>query len=465
VKLSVIGGGGLRAPLFVAATLRRADRIGLREISLMDISAERLAAMGALARGVARRMGSQVQVTTTTDPDAALTGARFVVTTIRVGGDEGRVLDERIALRHGVLGQETTGPGGFAMALRSIPAVLGYARLMRDRCPDAWLFNFTNPAGLVAQALRDRGFERTVGICDSANLAQHAIAARLGVDSNALRPEVFGLNHLSWARRVGHDGVDVLPRFLSDPVFLAETIQNVFDPGLVRLIGMWLNEYLYYYYYAERALAAIATEEKTRGEEILALNRDLLAQLGVFDIEADLDTALAVYHRYNRRREATYMHYAQQSAPTPDDADAWFREMFVEVDPSEGEGYAGVALDMMEALVTGEPCYTALNVPNEGAIEGMQPDDVVEVSCVVDGAGPHPLPIGTIPPGPRVLMQNVKHYERLTVQAIAERSRSLAIQALMAHPLVLSYSRASVLVDDYLDAHAPYVGDWGSIAP
>lgn len=461
MKLSVIGGGGVRAPLFVAATLRRADRIGLREICLMDTDSDKLHLIGALARGVARRMGSTVQITSTSDPVAALTSAQFVVTTIRVGGDEGRVLDERIALRHGVLGQETTGPGGFAMAMRSIPELLKYAQMMRAHCPDAWLFNFTNPAGLVAQALRDAGFERTIGICDSANLAQHAIASRLGVPENDLRPEVFGLNHLSWVRRVEHNGKDVLPQFLADPAFLSETIENVFEPELVHLFGMWLNEYLYYYYYAEKAVAAISTDEHTRGEEIVALNRDLLAQLREIDIEADLDAALSIYFRYNQRRESTYMHYAQQNAPTMQEADTQFNAMFVDVDLSEGEGYAGVALDLMEALVSGQPRFTALNVPNRGAIDGMQPDDVVEVSCMVDQSGPHPVQIGAIPDSQRQLMQSVKLYERLTVRAIAEKSRTVAIRALMAHPLVMSYSRANVLVDEYLQAHAPYVGQWG----
>lgn len=460
MKLSVIGGGGVRSPLFVAAVLRRADRLGLREICLMDTNASKLALMSALARGVTARMGSDVRITDTTDPQTALADARFVVTTIRVGGDEGRVLDERIALRHGVLGQETTGPGGFAMALRSIPAVLEYARLMQDICPDAWLFNFTNPAGLVTQALRDAGFARTVGICDSANLAQHALAARLDADPNDLRPEVFGLNHLSWVRRVTYQGADVLPRYLSDPAFLSETIQNVFDPELIHLFGMWLNEYLYYYYYAEEAVEAISSDERTRGEEILMLNRDLLDQLAAIDLSADLDTALAIYYRYNQRRESTYMHYAQQAAPTPEEADAHFHDLFVESDPQEGEGYAGVALDIIEALISGEPCYTALNVPNQGAIAGMQPDDVVEVSCVVDSSGPRPLPIGEIPTSQAVLMQAVKHYERLAVEAIRTRSRSTAVRALMAHPLVLSYPRAQVLVDEYLQAHAPYVGVW-----
>jgi 6-phospho-beta-glucosidase len=154
------------------------------------------------------------------------------------------------------------------------------------------------------------------------------------------------------------------------------------------------------------------------------------------------------------------MHYAQQGAPTPEEADAQFQATFMQVNPEEGEGYAGVALDIMTALTTGEPLYTALNVPNQGAISAMRPDDVVEVSCVVDGDGVRPLPIGDVPAGPALLMQVIKHYERLTVRAVAERSRALAVDALMAHPLVLSYSRARALVDDYLAAHAPYVGGW-----
>lgn len=460
MKLTVIGGGGVRAPLFVASALRRATALGLDEICLMDTDGPKLALTGALAQGVARKAGSPVRVTTTTDARQALDGASFVVTTIRVGGDEGRVLDERIALRHGVLGQETTGPGGFAMALRSIPAILGYARLRDELCPDAWMFNFTNPAGLVAQALHDAGYARAVGICDSANGAQEAIAPRLGCAASDLRPEVFGLNHLSWTRRVMYQGEDVLPRLLADPDVLRETRLNIFEPALVRHLGMWLNEYLYYFYYAEQAVAAISAEERTRGEEVLMLNRDLLAQLRQLDPARDLDAALAVYYRYERRRSSTYMHYAQQDAPTPEEADALFNATFLQADPHEGEGYAGVALGIMAALTSGEPHYTALNVPNNGAIAGMAPDDVVEVSCMVDGDGVHPLPIGAIPDGPALLMQVIKRYERLTVRAVAERSRTLAVDALMAHPLVLSYSRAHVLVDEYLAAHAPYVGEW-----
>lgn len=461
IKLVLLGGGGVRAPLFVSSALRRAERIGIDELCLMDIDERKLRVFGALCREIARAAGSPVRITATGDPHEALEGAAYVVTTIRVGGEHGRVLDERIALRHGVLGQETTGPGGFAMALRSIPAILGYAELLERLNPQAWIFNFTNPASLVVQALRDQGFQRTIGICDSANLAQHAVAGWLGMDPARLRAEVFGLNHLSWARRVLLDGNDALAPLLKDPAFVAGTMLRLFDYDLVQRIGLWLNEYLYYYYYAERALAGILADRQTRGEEVEALNRALLDQLEPL-VATDPRAALAAYTAYNDRRGATYMHYAKPTSapPAPSAPPARPPQAQPATEPVLGEGYAGVALSLMEAIESGTPLYTALNVPNAGAIAGMRPDDVVEVSCVVDRDGAHPLPIGPIPEDQELLMRAVKRYERLAVQAIRERSIATAQAALMAHPLVLSYSRAQVLVDEYLAAHAPYTGTW-----
>jgi 6-phospho-beta-glucosidase len=460
MKLTVIGGGGVRAPLFVASALRRAQRIHLDELCLMDIDAEKLRIFGGLSQAAARMLGSDARITTTTDPRAALDGADYIVTTIRAGGDPGRVLDERIALKHGVLGQETTGPGGFAMALRSIPALMGYADLARRLAPTAWMFNFTNPAGLVTQALRDAGYERTVGICDAANGAQLAAAGWLKLDPRRLNAEVFGLNHLSWARRVLLDGADVLPGLLADPAFIEQTMMRIFDPGLRQQVGMWMNEYLYYYHYPERAVASISAEAQTRGEEIVALNQRLIDQLRRLDMEKDLPKALQIYVAYNHRRGATYMHYAQPDAPTPEQADQVIEQITAEPDPAEGEGYAGIALDLIEAFASGTPVSTGLNVPNQGAIEGMEADDVVEVSCKVSDGVIRPDRIGAIPAPQRVLMQSVKLYERLTVQAIRERSRATAVQALMAHPLVQSYPRACALVDEYLNAHAAYAGEW-----
>ena len=462
MKLTLIGGGGVRSPLFVMTLLRWQQRIGVNELCLMDIDERKLELFGGLCRELVHRAGDPFTITATTDARAALTGADHVVTTIRAGFEQGRATDERIALRHGVLGQETTGPGGFAMALRSIPAILGYAELLREVSPQAWMYNFTNPAGLVTQALREAGFERTIGICDGANGGQGAVAGWAGVEHRRVRAEVFGLNHLSWCRRAWIDGEDVLPRAIADDRFLRDH-QGLFAPELVRRAGMHLNEYLYYYYYAERAVAAISAERLTRGEEIVALNRQLIEQLEEIGVRRNPERALRAFFGYEQRRGATYMHYARAAGEDGGESvvDADQEQLFDADIPAEGgEGYAGVALSIIEALEKDKPLYTALNVPNETAIAGMAADDVVEVSCRVDGSGIHVVPIGAVPAPQLGLMKSVKLYERLTVQAIRERSRQLAVEALMAHPLVLSYSRARPLVDEFLQAHRAYVGDW-----
>jgi alpha-galactosidase/6-phospho-beta-glucosidase family protein len=224
---------------------------------------------------------------------------------------------------------------------------------------------------------------------------------------------------------------------------------------------MWINEYLYYFYYAERALDRVSREPLTRGEEVLALNRRLLEQLDDVGVTVNPEKAFSVYYNYHLRRNSTYMHYARPGTPSPEEADRAALQVIDFGDASaEGEGYAGVALDIMLGLEGDEPVYTALNVPNDGAIEGMASGDVVEVSCRVDRTGVKALPIGPIPEHQELLMRTVKQYEKLTVRAIREKSRQAAVMALMAHPLVVSYSRAAALVDDYLDAYRPYVAPW-----
>jgi 6-phospho-beta-glucosidase len=457
MKLTLIGGGGVRSPLFVITLLRWQKRIGVDELCLLDVDERKLRLLGPLCRELVHRAGDPFRLSTTLDARAALSGADHVVTTIRPGFEQGRATDERIALRHGVLGQETTGPGGFSMALRSIPAILGYAQILQELSPHAWMFNFTNPAGLVTQAVRDAGYEHIVGICDGANGGQGGIAAWAGVPAARIRAEVFGLNHLSWCRRAWLDGEDLMPRAIADDRFVRE-MQATFEPELVRQAGMHLNEYLYYYHYAEQAVAAILAEPKTRGEEIVELNRRLLEQLEEVGVERNPERALRTFFGYEKRRGATYMHYAYDGMSI-EEADQ--EQVFdADIPPEAGEGYAGVALSIIEALTSGGPLYTALNVPNRGAIHGMADGDVVEVSCRVDREGIHVLPIGEVPAPQLGLMQAIKLYERLTVQAIRERSRRLAVQALMAHPLVLSYSRARPLVDEYLAANKEYIGEW-----
>jgi 6-phospho-beta-glucosidase len=373
MKLTLIGGGGVRAPLFVTSALKRADRIHLDTLYLLDNNPEKLQVMKAISQEIARKMGSTVRILATEKPEEALEGANYVVSSIRVGNDAGRVLDERIALNHGVLGQETTGAGGFAMALRSIPKILEYARLMEKISPGAWMFNFTNPAGLVAQALQDEGFSRTIGICDGANAGQECTARWLHVTQNQLRPEVFGLNHLSWVRRIWLDDKDVLASLLCDPNFLANTPMKVFDPILVKQIGMWINEYLYYFYYCERALKSLKTARQTRGEEVLDLNLRLLAQLDDIGVHGNPEKALNIYYNYLNRRDSTYMYYARPGSPNPEEADcSTTQDIELGNLTEENEGYAGVALDIMQGLEGDEPVYIALNVPNASAISCME---------------------------------------------------------------------------------------------
>lgn len=457
MKLALIGGGGVRAPEFVRGALAFARDLDLRELWLMDIDPARLAIMAPLCEAIVQAAGEPFRIVRTTDLDDALRGADIIVTTVRVGFERGRVFDERVALKLGVLGQETTGAGGFSMAMRSIPVLLDVAARAELLAPRAWTFNFTNPAGLVAQAMHQAGYRRVVGICDSANTAQQEVARALQLDVDRVKTEVFGLNHLSWTRRALVDGRDRLAELLADDRFVEDTHLRFFGAPIVHRYGMFLNEYLFYYYFRDVALERIQTEELTRGEEVEQLNHALFARLQGLPPEQ----ALAVYDQYNQRRSASYMAYAeadeslreQRSHPTAET-----------VPPHQAQqqvgGYAGVALRTSLALTQDRPLRIALNVANHGAIDCMRPDDVVEITCEVDGRGIAPIQIGAVPEGPELLMRSVKRYERLAVAAILARDKELGVEALAAHPLIGSYPLAEALLEGYLDAHSEHVGEW-----
>lgn len=458
MKITIIGGGGVRSPLLMPALARRQDQIDLTEVMLVDPDETKLSVMGALGRYAAERAGASFNLTWTTDAREGLSGAGAVITTLRVGGERARVLDERVALDRGVLGQETTGPGGFAMSLRTIPAVSHYAEMMRELCPDAWLLNFTNPAGLVAQALSTAFPDlKVVGICDTPTGMHRRVAAAFGLPSRQVPIRFFGLNHLSWMPQALVQGENVVPRIIADPT-LARRVPELalFEPDLLRIVGMLPNEYLYFYYYRDQAVAHILEAGETRGEQVLRLSGDLVGDLREIDPSKHPEEAWQRYSGYLERRHGSYMaaetassgmHEAEQEAPRPSN--------------EEGEGYAGVALDIVTSS-QGEPREIVANVPNRGAIPGMADDDVVEVVCRSDRSGLHPIPIDDIPEDALLLMQQVKRYERLTVEAVRTHSRECAVEALMNHPLVGSYTLSRDLVDAYLEAHRPYVGEWAA---
>ena len=273
MKIAILGAGGVRTPLIVGAMLRRRERLGLTELALMDVDADRLDIIGELAQAEQDQPTVSVEtgqvagfkIRCTTDAAPPLAGADFVITTFRVGGIASRVVDERVPLRHGVLGQETTGPGGFAMAMRTIPVLLDYIATMREVCPDAWLINFANPAGLLAEAAMTAGdWARTVGICDAPEGMRRVAAALFGVSSDALYLDYFGLNHLGWVRAAFHGGQDLLPRFIAMLRAAGKMPGLPFDADLISALGMIPNEYLFYYYHSREAVANILRDEVTR---------------------------------------------------------------------------------------------------------------------------------------------------------------------------------------------------------
>lgn len=463
MKITVIGGGGVRAPLFAHLAARDAGRFGLTEVCLHDVRPRHLGVFGALAKAVAARANPALTVTTTTDIEAAVAGAGAVILSIRQGFDESRAFDERLVADAGYIAQETTGPAGFAMALRTIPAAVDYARAVQRFAPDAWLINFTNPAGLITQALVEAGFTKVVGICDSAEGGRQAAAAALGVSRREIDPMVFGLNHLSVTLSLRRDGRALLPALLDDPAFVAAH-QAVFEPDVPALYGAFLNEYLYYFLHRRHALTAQAAKRELRGEQVHRLNRAIFAELEPYTAAGRIDEALHRYEAYLAERHGTYMEAARGAR----------RDMggFEE----EADSYASIALNLVRALRGGEPVRMTLNVPN--AVPGAArptpahhqflTDDVVEISCTVAGGAVVPDVIdnpayetagrGPTPPGgPRIspravpadlleLMRAVKVYERWTASAVASRDADLAARALAAHPLVGDITEARRLV-------------------
>jgi 6-phospho-beta-glucosidase len=277
MKLTILGAGGVRTPLMVEALLRRQKRLNLDELALMDIDSGRLEVIGGLTHSLEAK--ASFKITRTTNPRAALEGADYVITTFRVGGIESRIIDERVPLALGVIGQETTGPGGFAMGMRSIPVLLRYVEQMRAVCPDAWLINFANPAGMMAEAVHRAGWKRAVGICDGPISILRVAAAVIGKPVEEVYLDYFGLNHLGWVRSVIHDTFDYLPQILG-MIATAGSIPGLpFDPVLIQTLGMVPNEYLYYYYNDRQAVHNILAGEETRGEQITRLNKDLFARL------------------------------------------------------------------------------------------------------------------------------------------------------------------------------------------
>ena len=432
MKVAVLGGGGFRTPLTYAALLDIAERVGITEVVLHDVAAARLESIAHVLAGIAAERGDGgIAVRATVDLDDAVAGAAFVLCAIRVGGLPGRVVDERVPREFGVLGQETIGPGGICFALRSLPVMRSIAEAVARRAPRAWLINFTNPVGLLTEALQGTLGERAIGVCDTPADLCRRVAAVLGAAAEELWFDYVGLNHLGWLRGVRDATGDRLPGLLADPAQLAQLTESaVFGAARLREWGMIPNEYLHYF-------DAPAGPGDDRASYLLH------AQSAFYAERCETPgAALAAWRSARAERERTYMAAARAGRGAQ---------------PSPSPGYADVAASLVEALGCNSRRVLILDVANSSSVRGLDEEAVVEVPCVVGAHGAVPVAMRAPSADCAALMRAIKDVERLTMRASETGSRALAVQALAAHPLVPSTDIAARIFARYC-AELPGLG-------
>jgi 6-phospho-beta-glucosidase len=418
MKVAVIGGGSTYTPELVSGLARERERLPIRELVLQDIDPERREVVGGLAGRILHRDGFEGTLEVTDDLERAVDGADFVLVQIRVGGQEARLSDETVPLACGCIGQETTGAGGFAKAMRTVPVVLEIAERVREvAADDAWIIDFTNPVGIVTRALLDHG-HRAVGLCNVAIGFQRRFATLLGVEPDRILVDQVGLNHLTWVRAVVLDGDNVLPDLLRDH---GETLAEEVDlaPRLVEELGVLPSYYLHYFYEHDHELAS-QIDGTPRARTVMEIERGLLELYR----DPDLEEKPALLEQRG------------------------------------GAFYSEAATGLAASIAAGSGETHVVDLRNEGTLAGLAADDVVEVPARVGRGGPVPLEQAPLAPELLGLTQHVAAYERLTAEAAVTRDLATARKALLAHPLIGQWSLGVDLLERLIDAgHLPTLAD------
>ena len=430
MKVAVIGAGGTRTPLLVRGLAE--SGLPIERVALYDLDASRLRAMAS----VAAQYAGPLKLEPCDRSTQAIENADYVLFSIRAGGERARARDERAALDCGVVAQETVGASGFAMALRSIPPLLEYAREVERLAPGAVIVNFTNPVSIVTQALTSYTRARVVGICDTPTELFEATALVLGLDSRACFFDYFGLNHLGWLREVYYQGVPQLHRVWEGGGFLDRIYRApIFTRATLDGLRMLPTEYLYFYYSPEDAVAHMKRAGETRGEALARMNARLFADLGEPSAqrvgggaptqqEKSVRPATATYETYLRARESSYLEV--ETGTSRGDVPPWVALA----------GYEKMAMRLLRAIHFDEGAVMPLDVPNRGNLSDLESEDVVEVPSVVNRSGVFPLHVPPVPFAVRDLLIRVKRYERETVAAALSMEKESRIAALALHPLV-----------------------------
>jgi len=421
MKITVIGGGSTYTPELVNGFLARAETLPIKELWLMDIDQERLNIVGGFAQRMVKAKGNPFKVVLSTNQREAIAGASYVTTQLRVGMMPARRGDEYLGLRHGLIGQETTGVGGMAKALRTIPVILGIAKDIRETAPGALLANFTNPAGLVTEALNRYAPDvPAVGVCNVGITAKMNMLEGLEkitgakIDENRAMLNTLGLNHLTWHRGFTVDGEEMWPQIF--PAYLAEVMKKEepeWDIRTLEILGMIPNYYLHYFYYTDKKLAEQKKWPPSRAEEVIEIEKELLLQ------------------------------YANPALTEPP-ADLMKRG---------GAYYSTLATQLINSHYNNLGQAHVVNVRNNGAVKEWPSDWVLEMPAKVDSTGIHPLPAEPLPASCFGLISQVKMYELLTIEAAVHGDRNAMYQALLTHPLGPNADKIQAVMDDMLETN------------
>jgi 6-phospho-beta-glucosidase len=417
-KITVIGGGSTYTPELIDGFIQHENDLKVGEIALFDIDEERLNVVGGMAQRMVKYAEMDTKVTINFDRPKAVEGAKFVLSSMRIGHMPARILDEKIPLKYNVIGQETTGPGGTFKAFRTIPVTLDIARDMEKYAPDAWYINFTNPSGIMTEAILKHTNLKVVGLCNNPINTIAAMAEAFHVEPKDVFLEWMGLNHVNWIRKIYIKGKDVTQQIFDDlDKMMGIEEMPKFDPELVRTLGVMPTYYLQYYYYHPQHVAELKESGKTRGEVVMEVEKDLLKKY------ADPNVLI--------------------KPP--------------ELSKRGGARYSEAAVNLIMSLMLDRRDVQIVVARNGTSIVDLPPDVSVEVPCVVGAHGVTPLSMGHLPESIRALCQQAKAWESAVVKAAVSGLRRDAVLAMLQNPLVPDYTTAVKLVDEMMEAHKQYL--------
>lgn len=427
IKLTVIGGGSSYTPELADGLIRNYRSFPVKEIALVDVEEgrEKVEIICSLLKRMFKKANLPIDVYSTFNRREALQGSHFVISQFRAGGLAARSGDEKIPLKYGIIGQETTGPGGFANALRTIPITLEICRDIEEICPDSWLINFTNPSGIVSEAVNKYSKVKCIGLCNVPINMEREICTSLGIDKSRVQCRFAGLNHLSFIGRIFVDGKDILQSQGGSQLIKNNIVKNIKGSEIpvefVDALGFIPSPYLKYFYLESDMLKEevekYETAGTTRADEVK-------------EVESTL---------FNKYRDVN------------------LNEKPEELSKRGGALYSEAAVSLMNSIWNDASDIHVVNTPNRGCIPDLPEDAVIETNCIISRSGAEPLVYGPLPDAVKGLVQQVKAYERLTVEAAVQGSKNKAILALVNNPLVLDVNKALAIFNDILQANAAYL--------